>query len=141
MIDGTLNYIWNTVSNLVKQKEEDMEKLNVGAEIFGGYYENGTQPVFSDSDVGKNIMVTVGKLVAALENNSQQGCAEALDGLKTSHQYFTTQLASVGARENRLDVADTVLSGLKLNETERMSNVEDADLATLLTEQIGRAHV
>jgi flagellar hook-associated protein 3 FlgL len=107
---------------------------NVGAEIFGGYYENGTQPVFSDSDVGQNIMVTVGKLVAALENNNQQGCAEALDGLKTGHEYFTTQLASVGARENRLDVADTVLSGLKLNETERMSNVEDADLATLLTE-------
>lgn len=107
---------------------------NVGAEIFGGYYDNGTQPVFSDSDIGNNIMVTVGKLVAALENNDQQGCAEALDGLKTGHQYFTTQLASVGARENRLDVADTVLSGLKLNETERMSNVEDADLATLLTE-------
>jgi flagellar hook-associated protein 3 FlgL len=107
---------------------------NIGSEIFGGYYENGTQPVFSDSDVGKNLMVTVGKLVAALENNSQQGCAEALDGLKKGHQYFTTQLASVGARENRLDVADTVLTGLKLNETERMSNVEDADLATLLTD-------
>ncbi len=107
---------------------------NVGSDIFGGYYENGTQPVFSDSDVGKNIMVTVGKLVAALENNNQQGCAEALDGLKKGQEYFTTQLASVGARENRLDVADTVLSGLKLNETERMSNVEDADLATLLTE-------
>lgn len=113
---------------------QHLQLNNVGAEIFGGYYENGTQPVFADSDVGKNIMVTVGKLVAALENNNQQGCAEALDGLKTSHQYFTTQLASVGARENRLDVADTVLSGLKLNETERMSNVEDADLATLLTE-------
>jgi flagellar hook-associated protein 3 FlgL len=107
---------------------------NIGAEIFGGYYENGTQPVFSDSDVGQNIMVTVGKLVAALENNNQQGCAEALDGLKKGQEYFTTQLASVGARENRLDVADTVLTGLKLNETERMSNVEDADLATLLTE-------
>jgi len=107
---------------------------NIGSEIFGGYYENGTQPAFSDSDVGKNIMVTVGKLVAALENNSQQGCADALDGLKKGQEYFTTQLASVGARENRLEVADTVLSGLKLNETERMSNVEDADLATLLTE-------
>jgi flagellar hook-associated protein 3 FlgL len=107
---------------------------NIGSDIFGGFFENGTQPVFSDSDVGKNIMVTVGKLVAALENNNQQGCAEALDGLKKGQQYFTTQLASVGARENRLDVADTVLSGLKLNETERMSNVEDADLATLLTE-------
>lgn len=107
---------------------------NIGSDIFGGFFEYGSQPVFSDSDVGKNIMLTVGKLVASLENNDQQGCAEALDGLKKGHQYFTTQLASVGARENRLAVADTVLSGLKLNETERMSKVEDADLATLLTE-------
>jgi flagellar hook-associated protein 3 FlgL len=107
---------------------------NIGSDVFGGYYENGTQPVFSDSDTSKNIFVTVGKLVAALENNDQQGCAEALEGLKAGQEYFTTQLASVGARENRLEVAATVLSGLKLNETERMSNVEDADLATLLTD-------
>ncbi len=32
MLDGTINYIWNTVSSLVKQHEKDdeMEKLNVG---------------------------------------------------------------------------------------------------------------
>lgn len=107
---------------------------NIGSDVFGGYYENGTEPVFSDSDTNKNIFVTVGKLVAALENNDQQGCAEALEGLKEGQEYFTTQLASVGARENRLEVAATVLSGLKLNETERMSNIEDADLATLMTE-------
>jgi flagellar hook-associated protein 3 FlgL len=107
---------------------------NIGSDVFGGYYESGTEPVFSDSDTNKNIFVTVGKLVAALENNDQQGCAEALEGLKEGQEYFTTQLASVGARENRLDVASTVLSGLKLNETERMSNIEDADLATLMTE-------
>ena len=107
---------------------------NIGSEVFGGYYEHGTQPAFGDSAGEKNIFVAVGKLVAALENNDQQGCAEALNSLKTSQEHFTTQLASVGARENRLEVADTVLSGLKLNETERMSNIEDADLATLLTE-------
>lgn len=107
---------------------------NIGSEIFGGYYEYGSQPVFSDSDVDRNIFVAVGKLVAALENNDQEGCSAALDSLGTSQEYFTTQLASVGARENRLDVAETVLSGLQLNETERMSNVEDVDLATLLTE-------
>lgn len=107
---------------------------NIGSDVFGGYYENGTEPVFSDSDTNKNIFVTVGKLVAALENNDQQGCAEALEGLKEGQEYFTTQLASVGARENRLEVAATVLSGLKLNETERMSTIEDADLATLMTE-------
>jgi flagellar hook-associated protein 3 FlgL len=107
---------------------------NVGSEVFGGYYNGGSTPVFSDSDGARNIFVTVGKLVAALENNDQQGCAESLDDLQTAQEYFSTQLASVGARENRLEVADTVLSGLKLNQTERMSNIEDVDLATLLTE-------
>jgi flagellar hook-associated protein 3 FlgL len=113
---------------------EFLQVNNVGSEVFGGYYSGGSEPVFSDSDAAKNIFVTVGKLVAALENNDQQGCAEALDDLQTAQEYFSTQLASVGARENRLDVAGTVLSGLKLNQTERMSNIEDVDLATLLTE-------
>ena len=107
---------------------------NVGSEIFGGYHYGGSKPVFSDSEESKNIFVTVGKLVAALENNDQQGCADALEDLQTSQEYFSTQLASVGARENRLEVAGTVLSGLKLNETERMSEIEDVDLATLLTD-------
>ena len=120
--------------NVEISADQYLQLNNVGSDVFGGYYENGTQPVFSDSDTSKNIFVTVGKLVAALENNDQQGCAEALEGLKAGQEYFTTQLASVGARENRLEVAATVLSGLKLNETERMSNIEDADLATLMTE-------
>jgi len=107
---------------------------NIGADIFGGYFEGGNVPVFADTDVGKNIFVTVGKLVAALENNDQQGCADALDNLETAQEYFSTQMASVGARENRLEVAGTVLSGLELNETERMSNIEDVDIATLLTD-------
>lgn len=107
---------------------------NIGSEIFGGYYAYGTEPVFADTDPARNIFVTVGKLVAALENNDQQGCAEALEHLETAQNSFSTQLASVGARENRLDVAKTVLSGLSLNQKERMSNIEDADVATLLTE-------
>jgi flagellar hook-associated protein 3 FlgL len=113
---------------------EYLQLNNIGSEVFGGFYEYGTEPVFAGSEQGRNILIAVGKLVAALENNDQQGCAQALESLKTGQEYFTTQLASVGARENRLDVADSVLSGLKLNETERMSNIEDADLATLLTE-------
>jgi flagellar hook-associated protein 3 FlgL len=113
---------------------EYIQVNNIGSEIFGGFYEYGTQPVFGETAGENNIFVAVGRLVAALENNDQQGCADALESLKTSQEYFTTQLASVGARENRLDVADTVLSSLQLNETERMSNIEDVDLATLLTD-------
>lgn len=124
-----------TAAHMVEISAGEYVQLNnIGSEVFGGFYEYGTEPVFAGSEQGRNILVTVGKLVAALENNDQQGCAQALEGLKTGQEYFVTQLASVGARENRLEVADSVLSGLKLNETERMSNIEDADLATLLTE-------
>lgn len=113
---------------------EYLQVNNIGAEIFGGYNQYGTEPVFVDSGPEKNILLTVGKLVAALENNDQQGCAQALDDLSKSHEYFTTQMASVGARENRLMVADTVLVGLKHNETERKSKIEDVDLVTLMTD-------
>lgn len=107
---------------------------NIGSEIFGGHYAGGGDPIFADSDPGKNIFVTVGKLVAALENNDQQGCAQALENLRSGQEYFATQLASVGGRENRLEVAATILSGLKLNQEERMSAIEDVDLPTLLTD-------
>lgn len=107
---------------------------NIGSEIFGGHYADGTDPIFADSDPAKNIFVTVGKLVAALENNDQQGCGQALGNLEVSQEYFSTQLASVGGRENRLEVAGTVLSGLKLNQKGRMSAIEDVDLASLLTD-------
>jgi len=107
---------------------------NIGSEVFGGYYEHGSEPIFSDTDVAKNVFVTVGKLVAALENNDQTACADALENLQSAQDHLANQMASVGARENRLDVAGTVLSGLKLNETERMSNIEDVDLASLITD-------
>ncbi|NLY40683.1 MAG: flagellar hook-associated protein FlgL [Desulfovibrionales bacterium] len=107
---------------------------NIGSMVFGGHYDHGTEPVFADTDPSKNMFVTVGKLVAALENNDQQGCAEALENLKSVHEHFVTQLASVGARENRLDVADTVLAGLKLNQKARMSATEDVDLVQLMTD-------
>ena len=127
--------------NLEISTGEYLQVNNIGSEIFGGYNEYGTEPVFIESGQEKNIMLAVGKLVAALENNDQQGCGQALDSLTKCHEYFTTQMASVGARENRLVVADTVLTGLKHNETERKSKIEDVDLVTLMTDQIGRAHV
>ncbi|MGM0611536.1 MAG: flagellin, partial [Thermodesulfobacteriota bacterium] len=38
-----------------------------------------------------------------------------------------------GARENRLEVADNSMSSLVSNQEERMSNIEDVDIAELMT--------
>jgi flagellar hook-associated protein 3 FlgL len=40
----------------------------------------------------------------------------------------------VGGRENRLTVAEGLVENLKLNEKERMSSIEDADVAELMTQ-------
>jgi len=111
----------------------DSEKVqinHVGRDVFGGMYKG--RPVFGGK--GKNLFETVGKLVGFLETNNQDGIQQALDNLKDSMEHISNHLASVGGRENRLEVADTVLSGLTLNEKQRMSKLEDVDIAELMTQ-------
>ncbi len=111
---------------------------NVGKDVFGGIY---TQPCASNASyvaVGNsaadNMFETVGKLIGFIETNNQSGIQTALDDLNQSSEKIMTAAASVGAKENRLDVADNVLSGLELNVGEQLSHLEDVDVAELMTE-------
>ncbi|MHC1787946.1 flagellar hook-associated protein FlgL [Solidesulfovibrio sp.] len=103
----------------------------VGKEIFGGIY-NGQAVTFADSDQA-NLFETVGKLVGYLETNNQQGCQEALDQLTASQEQVLTMTASVGARENRVEAAGTMVETLAENANTTLSKVEDADLTELIT--------
>ncbi|SDN33692.1 flagellar hook-associated protein 3 FlgL [Desulfonauticus submarinus] len=109
---------------------EKVQINHVGKDIFGGIYQN--EVVFSGA--GKNVFETVGKLVGFLETNNQSGIQEALENLNDSLNHISNQLASIGARENRLEVAGNILSGLSINEKERLSKIEDADVAELMTQ-------
>ncbi len=116
----------------------------VGKDIFGGIYKdpNDANPslVFAD-DRNKNLFDTVGRLLASLETNNQSGCQEALENLRTASKHILNQVASYAGRENRLVVADNVLTNLEFNEEERLSQVEDVDVTELMTklaqQQIG----
>jgi flagellar hook-associated protein 3 FlgL len=109
-------------------------RLNdVGMDIFGGVFAYGAVTASADCNRAKNVLVAAAKLVAALETNSQQGCGQAVEAIKQARSALSVSMASIGARENRLEVASTVLSGLKLDETERLSRVEDVDVAELMT--------
>ncbi|WP_342356080.1 flagellar hook-associated protein FlgL [Oceanidesulfovibrio marinus] len=107
----------------------------VGKDVFGGvYYEpfasNATPAMNGDAS---NIFETVGKLVGYVESNNQSGIQEALEDLTVASEHLLTQAARVGGKENRLDVADSVLSSLELNRTEQLSDVEDVDVTELMT--------
>jgi len=126
-------------------QNETIQINNIGKEVFGGLYpdeklldDDGKrimQPVpLGREGSGSNLFETVGKLVGYLETNTQDGAQEALDDLNDAHKHITTYLAGVGGRENRLDITDTVLTGLELNAKERKSKIEDVDVADLMTE-------
>ncbi len=109
----------------------------VGKDIFGGIYQdpasNAARPVViaGYSNV-TNLFETVGKLVGYLETNTQSGVQQALADLRSSSQTVLNYAADVGARENRLDVAEGVGKNLFENQTQQLSNAEDVDLSALM---------
>ncbi|MBT8763791.1 flagellar hook-associated protein FlgL [Desulfohalobiaceae bacterium Ax17] len=124
-----------TASLDVEISPSDTIQINeIGWEIFGGHNQYGVKPAFADTEPGKNLFVTLGKFVAAMENNDQDTIAQSLENIETARQHISNRLARVGARENRLDVVDTVLSGLQVNKTERLSKLEDVDVAEVMTD-------
>ncbi|WP_462323452.1 flagellar hook-associated protein FlgL [Desulfoplanes sp.] len=107
---------------------------NVGSDIFGGSLEYGTGDYHSLQEDGSNLFVTMGRLIASLENNDQSGIAESLEDLSVAQNRLMNQAADVGSRENRLSMTKKILSGLQLNQEERLSNIEDVDIAELMTD-------
>jgi flagellar hook-associated protein 3 FlgL len=127
-------------------QSESIRINDVGKNIFGGVYQDpsssNASPVFDSSGMlngsnagihTKNLFETMGNLVAFLETNNQSGVQRCLDSLFEAQDHIMSSLASVGGRENRLEVAGTVLEGLKLNQEERLSDVEDVDISKLMT--------
>lgn len=115
---------------------ETVQVNNIGKDVFGGVYRDpddaSPSAVFGGSD--KNLFETLGKLVGYLETNTQSGCQEALDSLTEVSRHIMNVAAQVGARENRIDFAQRTLETLKLTEQDRMSAVEDIDIAQLMTD-------
>ncbi len=107
---------------------------NIGPNIFGGHYKNdsGLEVAF-ESDQSKNLFETVGKLISSLETNDVKGIQDSLDRLDASLTQVGEVHADIGARLNRLDTANSILSDLEVNQKERKSYIEDVDFADLLT--------
>lgn len=110
---------------------------SVGKDIFGGIYKNPLDPTATAQPVGggttANMFETVGRLIAFAETNNQDGVQKCLDELNGVSKTILTAAASVGGRENRLEVVSGVLDNQKMDQTSRMSAVEDVNFSELMT--------
>ncbi len=127
------------------QENEFVQINDIGKDLFGGIYKkpgdssasvvfNGNSMLLGDgAESTQNMFETMGNLVAFLETNNQSGVQQCLENLNESQKHVLTRAADVGGRENRLAVADQVLSSLELNEKDRISHIEDVDVGELMT--------
>ncbi len=108
---------------------------NVGTEIFGGHYQNedGLEPAFEEEET-RNMFLGVGRLISALERNDQDAVNESLGYLDGAMEQVAQKQAEIGARENRLEVSEKILTNLELNQKERKSYIEDVDFAELMSQ-------
>lgn len=101
---------------------------SVGKDIFGGMYQGKAV-----EGLGGNMFETIGELIAYCETNNQSGVSASLEKIDASLKTVLTESTRIGGIENRVGMAQDVLSFQKLDRQERLSYTEDVNLSELLT--------
>ena len=102
---------------------------SVGKDVFGGVY-NGAPAMENDEE---NLFEVVGAFIGYLEGNNQEGAQKTLAALTTAEKKMLSEATRIGGIENRLSMAEDVLSYQALDQQDRLSYIEDIDLTELLT--------
>ena len=92
--------------------------------------KNATMAVGIDgSTVFEDLFTTLSAFKTALENNNVSGIQNAMTSLDTDFDTITNKISDVGSKTLRMEVKGKILEDMKLSNTERLSKIEDADIA------------
>lgn len=87
--------------------------------------------VFKD---GVDIFATLDNLRTGLVNNDSELIAQQIDALESASQQILKAQSVIGARINRLEIAESHWTQFRTNLQERLSETEDVDLVTALSD-------
>ncbi len=115
-------YMGDDQDLMVNANRDTRTKMNLtGEEILG------------EAGSGDNILDTLARLEFALRNADKEKVAEELPALDVALEKVTTQMAHIGVRLTRNQFTYNVLDNTKLSSTDRMSRIEDLDIADAVT--------
>ena len=83
---------------------------------------------------GLDIFQTLTDLRTALESNDAGGIQDAIGELGSLFDYMNAQISDAGSKTLRMEVKENIFQDINISNTERLSAIEDADLATAITE-------
>ncbi len=90
--------------------------------------------VFSGAGGGVDILQTVSDLVTALNANDVAGVEASIGGLDSAFNQVSDAVADIGGKVSRLRAAESTLSSTKLEVGVMISNLEDVDIAEVISE-------
>ncbi|NLD38855.1 MAG: flagellar hook-associated protein FlgL [Desulfatiglans sp.] len=102
--------------------------INIGKDSVVPVGRDG-KDVFGANWDDSNIFKTLVDLKTSLETNDISGIQGAMTKLDEHMKNINANISDIGGKTIRLDVKKEVVTDLKLTDTERMSELEDADLA------------
>jgi len=79
------------------------------------------------------IFDTLADFKTALESDDLDGINNAIAALDIDFDHLNSEISSVGSRMNRLDMKSAIFQEMEMNETEKLSAVEDADIIEAIT--------
>jgi len=69
------------------------------------------------------------ELKTALENNDISGIQGAMSDLDSRFDHVASKISDIGSKMLRMEMKESIFQNLDLTNTERLSNIEDADIA------------
>lgn len=76
---------------------------------------------------------TLNDLKTALESDNLEDINVAIASLDEDFTHLNSEISSVGSRMTRMDMKSTIFQEMKLDETQKLSEVEDADVIAAIT--------
>jgi flagellar hook-associated protein 3 FlgL len=76
-----------------------------------------------------NIVNTLNNLVTDLQSDDIDGIRSSMDSLDQHFDDISNNISDVGSKMNRMEIKENILQGLTISNTERLSQIEDADIA------------
>ena len=110
--DGTYTYSGDNNPFTIKiSKSASIEIGSDGQAVFG------------------TVFTTLVDLKTALQNNDVSGIQDAIGKLDANFDDISGKISDIGSKMDRMQIKSNIFQDLNLSNTERLSNIEDADMA------------
>jgi len=131
LANDEVTYAGNDTPFSIKLGEDlDIAVGRDGETIFGDDDFDWTDPAVGHG----NIFKTLVDLKTYLQNNDQSGIQGTLDKMDTHLSSIRSLISNTGGKIIRLDIKEKIIQDLNLNYTDRISRLEDADIAEAIIE-------